>query len=151
MPVLCLTPCSSFFWIGDQYFISFTVLCWRRTDYLTLKYAILAWGAEGNGDLVSPGRTLYLALNCLKAFRKGAFASVTIKRDPFQGLRVGSCLTLRNEFSEETHILTQQEALLRRGAWVESNRLREPRRTPLPHGSQSWVLWPIILTQGPSC
>ena len=25
------------------------------------------------------------------------------KGDPFQGLKLGSCLTLRNELSEETH------------------------------------------------
>ena len=35
--------------------------------------------------------------------------------DPFQGLRVGSCLTLRNELSEETHVLTELETLLGRG------------------------------------
>ena len=141
MPVLCLTPCSGSFWIGDLYFINFTVLCWRRTDYLTLKYAILAWGAEGNGDLVSPGRTLYLALNCLKEFRKGAFASVAINKDPFQGLRVSSFVTLRNEFSENKLVLTKQETLLGRGTWVENSRIREPRRTALPCGWQSLVLW----------
>ena len=31
---------------------------------------------------------------------------------PFQGLRVGSCLTLGNELSKETHMLTKQETLL---------------------------------------
>ena len=61
--------------------------------------------------------------------------------DPFQGPRVGSCLTLGNELSEETHILTKQKTLLGRGAWAESSRVREPRRTALPCGSQSWVLW----------
>ena len=30
----------------------------------------------------------------------------------FQGPRVGSCLTLRSELSEETHVLTEQETLL---------------------------------------
>ena len=28
---------------------------------------------------------------------------------------MGSCLTLRNELSEETHVLTEQETLLGRG------------------------------------
>ena len=37
--------------------------------------------------------------------------------DPFQGPRVGSCLTLGNELSEETHVLTKQETLWGRGAW----------------------------------
>ena len=63
------------------------------------------------------------------------------KGEPFQGPRVGSCLTLRNELSEKTHMLTKQETLLGRGAQVESRRVREPRRTALPGGSQSWVLW----------
>ena len=34
------------------------------------------------------------------------------------GPRVGSCLTLGNELSEETHMLTEQETLLGRVAWV---------------------------------
>ena len=36
------------------------------------------------------------------------------KGDPFQDQRMGSCLTLGNEWSEETHGLTKQEALLGR-------------------------------------
>ena len=60
---------------------------------------------------------------------------------PFQGPRVGSCLTLGNESSEETHVLTKQKILLRRGAWAESSRVRDPRKTALPRGSQSRVLW----------
>ena len=36
------------------------------------------------------------------------------KRNPFQGPRVVSCLTLRNELSEEPHMLRKQEILLRR-------------------------------------
>ena len=35
-------------------------------------------------------------------------------------------------------MLTKQETLLGRGAQVESSRVREPRRTALPRGSQSW-------------
>ena len=54
------------------------------------------------------------------------------KGDPFQGLKLSSCLTLRNELSEETHVLTKQEILLGKGTWVESRRVREPRRTALP-------------------
>ena len=62
------------------------------------------------------------------------------KGDPLLGLRMGSCLTLRNELSKETHMLTKQEISLGRGAQVESSRVREPRRTALPHGSKSHVL-----------
>ena len=63
------------------------------------------------------------------------------KADPFQGPKLGSCLTLGNELSEKTHVLTKQEILLGKGTRVESSRVREPRRTALPHGSQSQVLW----------
>ena len=38
------------------------------------------------------------------------------KRDPFQGPKLGSCLTLRNELSEDAHVLTKQETLLGKGA-----------------------------------
>ena len=55
--------------------------------------------------------------------------------DPFQGPKVGSCLTLGNELSKETHVLTKQEILLGKGTRVESSRVREPRRTALPRGS----------------
>jgi len=49
------------------------------------------------------------------------------KGDPFQGLKLVSCLILRNELSEETHVLTKQEILLGKGTRVESSRVREPR------------------------
>ena len=63
------------------------------------------------------------------------------KGDPFQDPKLGSCLTLGNELSKETHLLTKQEILLGKGARVESSRVREPRRTDLPHDLQSRVLW----------
>ena len=63
------------------------------------------------------------------------------KGDPFQGPKLGSCLTVGNELSEETHVLTEQEILLGKGTQVESSRVREPRRTALSHGLQSRVLW----------
>ena len=62
------------------------------------------------------------------------------KGDPFQGPKLGSCLTLRNESSEETHVLTKQNILLGKGTQVESSRVREPRRIVLLRGSQSRVL-----------
>ena len=63
------------------------------------------------------------------------------KGDPFQGLTLGSCLTLGNKLSEETRMLTKQEILLGKGTRAESSRVREPRRTALSHGLQSRVLW----------
>ena len=65
-----------------------------------------------------------------KCCRKGA---------SFQGPRVGSCLIIRNELSKETHVLTKQETLLGRGTRVESSRVREPKGTAWPCGSQSRV------------
>ena len=53
------------------------------------------------------------------------------KGNSFQGPKLGSCLTLRNELSEETHVLTKQEILLGKGTRVESSSVREPRRTAL--------------------
>ena len=48
------------------------------------------------------------------------------KRNSFHGLRVGSCLTFRNELSKKTHVLIKQKTLLGRGARVESSRVRNP-------------------------
>ena len=44
------------------------------------------------------------------------------KGDPFQGPKLGSCLTLRNELSEETHVLIEQEIFLGKGTHAESSR-----------------------------
>ena len=52
----------------------------------------------------------------------------------------GSCLTLGNGLSEETHVSTKQQTLLGRGAGGEQQ-VRETRRAALPLGSQSQVLW----------
>ena len=57
------------------------------------------------------------------------------KEDPFQGLELSSCLTFGIELSKETYVLTKQEILFGRCAQAESSRVREPRRTALPHGS----------------
>ena len=38
---------------------------------------------------------------------------------------MGSCLTLGNELSEDTHMLTKQETLLGRGNQEEGSRVRE--------------------------
>ena len=43
--------------------------------------------------------------------------------------------------SKETHVLTKQEILLGKGTRVESSRVREPRRTALPHGFYGDGLW----------
>ena len=59
---------------------------------------------------------------------------------PLLSFRAGSCLTLGNELSEETHIQTKQETAGKEGCLEDSSRARGPRRTALPSGSQSQVL-----------
>ena len=92
---------------------------------------------------VSKGRLFYLNIreSLLNQYPQSGNRTVAIKRDPFQGPRMGSCLTLRSELSKGTHVLTQQDTLLGRGARAESSRVKEPMRTALPCGSQSQVLW----------
>ena len=41
---------------------------------------------------------------------------ITGRGDPFQGPKEGSCLTLRNDLSQETHVLTKQKTLLEMSA-----------------------------------
>ena len=44
------------------------------------------------------------------------------KEDPFQGPKLGSCLTLGNPLSKETRVLTKQEILLGKGTRVETRK-----------------------------
>ena len=91
---------------------------------------------------VTPWTSAYQAPPSMGFSRQEYWSGVPLPSgDPFQGPKLGSCLTLGNELSEETHVLTKQEILLGKGTRVESSRVREPRRTALPHGWQSWVLW----------
>ena len=66
--------------------------------------------------------------------------TVCSKGDAFQGARVGSCLTLRNELFQKINVLTKQDTLLGSGTQVKSSKVREPRAA-LPCGLQCWVLW----------
>ena len=59
---------------------------------------------------------------------------------PLPGLKLGSCLTLGKELSEETRADKARD-FIGKGTLVESSRVKEPRRTALPLGSQSQVLW----------
>lgn len=47
-------------------------------------------------------------------------------------------------------MLTKLKTLLGRGTWAESSSIREPRRTALPCGSQSWVNFQTVSGQS-SC
>ena len=80
--------------------------------------------------------------NCKILFKKNQHDKWNCcrKGDTFQRPKLGSCLTLGNELSEETHMLTKQEIFLGKVTRVESRRVREPRRAALP-GLKSQVLW----------
>ena len=54
--------------------------------------------------------------------------------------KLGSCLTLGKELSEET-CADKARDFIGKGTWVESNRVREPRRTALLGSPQSRILW----------
>ena len=62
------------------------------------------------------------------------------KGDPFQGPRLGSCLTLRNELSKETHVLTKQGNFLGWGAQAEGSMVKKPREL-LCHMACRLSLW----------
>ena len=108
-------------------------------DWETLPCRIrgqLSWPQQlGADSSVTAGHGLYHRIPPLDTTVVGR------ERPPYRAPRVGSCLTLGNELSEETHVLTKQEILLGKGTRVESSRLREPRRTALPRGSQCRVSW----------
>ena len=96
--------------------------------------------AAGSGPLVGKLAPEYPEWSgCQSQWRRvpTRVATCCRKGDPFQGPKLVSCLTLRNELSKEAHVLTKQEILLGKGTRVESSRVREPRRTALSHGLQS--------------
>ena len=100
--------------------------------------------AAGSGPLAGKLAPEYLEWSGCQSQRRRVPPEspfVAGKGDLFQGPKLGFCLTLRNELSEETHVLTKQEILLGKGTWVKSSMVREPRRTALLCGSQSRVLW----------
>ena len=71
------------------------------------------------------------------------------KGDPFQGPKLGSCLTLTlgNELSEETHVLTNQDILLGKSDWTESSGVREPRRTAVTVVDGDGISFQVVLSQ----
>ena len=104
-------------------------------SWLLSQPTLIQWGL-----FVLSEKNIHGPINVVYIYMK-VVCSTVAERNPFQGLKVGSCLTLGNELSEETHVLTKQEILLGKGTQVESSRVREPRSIALPSGSQSWVLW----------
>ena len=94
--------------------------------------------------------TLYQIFD-IHNFRDGFsfFISTVAGREPLPEPEMGCYLTLGNELSEETHVLTKQEILLGKGAWVESSRVREPRTTALVaaqfYGDR--ISFPVVFSQ----
>ena len=81
--------------------------------------------AAGSGPLAGKLAPEYPEWSGCQSQQRRVLARVAIccrKTDPFQGLKLGSCLTLGNELSEETNVLTKQETLLGKGSRVESSR-----------------------------
>ena len=79
--------------------------------------------------------------------------------DPFQGLRVDSCLTWGDELSKETHSW-KSNGLHWAGAQGRRAAGKRTQKTRSATGSKAWAfwwwdsfprfLWPVILTLGPS-
>ena len=65
------------------------------------------------------------------------------KGDPFQGPKLGSCLTLGNALSEETHADKARD-FIGKGTQVESSRVREPRRTALGFYGDGISFWVVF-------
>ena len=88
--------------------------------------------------LATPWTAAYQAPPSMGFSRQEYWSRVPL---PSPELLSNTQIILRIELSEETYVLTKQEILLGKGTQMESIRVREPRRTALPRGSQSWVLW----------
>ena len=66
----------------------------------------------------------------LRVLLPGPFSlQILQEKGPPPGPERGLCLMVRNKLFKETHVMTKQEILLRRGAWAESSREKEPRTT----------------------
>ena len=94
-----------------------------------------AWQATVHGVAKELDKTEWLTLS-FKKYGMNLLQEGGPLQGPTQGL-----LFITQDLSEEIQMLTKQEIFLGRGTWEESRRVREPRRTPLPGGLQSWVLW----------
>ena len=103
-------------------------ICWRRDRLPIPVFLGFCYGSAGK-------ETTNIHIFVVQSFscnpmccRKGGL---------LPGWKLGFCLPLRNDLSEETHVLTKLLLcliLLGKGAWVESSRVREPRRTAVPSG-----------------
>ena len=94
---------------------AFELWCWRRL-------LRVLWTAVRSNQSI------------LKKISPEYSLQVLQEEGPLPGPKTGLLdKTLGNELSKETHVLTEQETLLGKGTRAESSRVRECRRTALPH------------------
>ena len=110
---------------------------WVVSDAESRHRVCVAWGSSG-----SCIPRLCSAVSFSPAFSPSSAHGTQCcrKGDPFKGPREGSCLTVRNGLSEETHMRTKQETI-GKGRPGGEHQGKGPRKTALPHGSQSQLLW----------
>ena len=87
--------------------------------------------AAGSGPLAGKLAPEYPEWSGYQSQQRRVPARVAIccrKADPFQGPKLGSCLTLGNELSKETRVDKARD-FIGKGHQVESSRVRKPRRT----------------------
>ena len=99
---------------------------------------------DGTQELILIDKTIGADLLCRHCEgRRKKEQDITVVgrgRAPYRAPRVGSCLTLGKELSEETRADKARD-FIGKGTRVESSRVRELRRAALPSGSQRGVLW----------
>ena len=101
--------------------------CPRQEETRDKKFPVVA---VGSGPLAGKLVPEYPEWSGCQSQRRRVPTRITICC-PLPGPETGLCLTLRNELSEETHVLTKQEILLGKGVQAESRRVREPRKEPV--------------------
>ena len=124
------------------------------------RYSILAWEIPWTnkpGRLQSMGsitcQTTEQLNNNNPLSASGAWINLRLKNSHSEGVYFvymllshhvagrGVLFNTRKWVVQETHVLTKQETLLGTVPGSESRKVKEPRRTALPRGSQSQVLW----------
>ena len=99
----------------------------------TKEWEATLWDLMNRSILLLFWKSIYFEIYRTKYTSKAQLVELLQEGGPLLGPETGLLLTLGNELSEETHVLTKQESLLGKGTRAESSRVREPR-TALSHG-----------------
>ena len=100
--------------------------------------------AAGSGPLAGKLAPEYPEWLGCQSWRRRVPTRVTIccrKRDPFQGPKLGSCLTLGNELSKETHVLTKgtwSGCPIRGQKMISRTRCTVPKSKVPSEGQPTW-------------